>query len=266
MQDWPIRLFNKSVLKQRKYQEIVDQLGDTTGLHGLDIGSDNGVISYLLRQRGGTWASVDLDDEAVASIRAMVGDEVYQTDGRHLPFADDAFDVVIIIDMLEHLHDDRALVEEIARVLKPGGRLIINVPHDKRTPLRWFRHAIGQTDALHGHVRPGYTVADLQTLCGDLFTIQAHRTYSKFFSEFLDTLIRQAVALLKRGKQKDFAAEEATKGQIVTGEDLESSRKMFKFYSLIYPIFWLVSRLDYLLFFVSGYMLIVKAANKQTAN
>lgn len=60
--DWPLRLFNKSVLKQRKLREIVDMLGPVDGQHCLDIGGDNGVISYLLRQRGGAWKSADLDE------------------------------------------------------------------------------------------------------------------------------------------------------------------------------------------------------------
>ena len=42
------------------------------GLRCLDLGSDNGVVSLLLRERGGSWASGDLTEEAVASIRSLV--------------------------------------------------------------------------------------------------------------------------------------------------------------------------------------------------
>ncbi|PSO97333.1 MAG: hypothetical protein BRC51_17305, partial [Cyanobacteria bacterium SW_12_48_29] len=51
-QNWSVLLFSKSVLKQRKFKEITEFLGETNDLHCLDIGSDNGVISYLLRKRG----------------------------------------------------------------------------------------------------------------------------------------------------------------------------------------------------------------------
>ena len=65
IEHWPIALFNKSVLKQLKIKEITNLLGSTESLVCLDIGSDNGVISYLLRQRGGSWKSADLSENAV---------------------------------------------------------------------------------------------------------------------------------------------------------------------------------------------------------
>ena len=57
---WPKALFRRSVLKQRKLAELVAMLGPTAHLRCLDLGSDNGVISLLLRERGGSWASGDL--------------------------------------------------------------------------------------------------------------------------------------------------------------------------------------------------------------
>ncbi|MEQ8999846.1 MAG: class I SAM-dependent methyltransferase [Coleofasciculus sp. B1-GNL1-01] len=251
--EWPLLLFEKSVLKQRKFQEITALLGESTELHCLDIGSDNGVISYLLRQRGGIWKSADLDEHTVDSIRGLVKDNVFQIDGRQTPFADNEFDRVAIIDFLEHIHTDEEFVKELFRIIKPGGELIINVPHIKNSLLRRFRLAIGQTDEKHGHVRPGYTVDDLVSLLMGRFKIVSHRTYSKFFSEAIDTLMTLALDVLKRGGAK------SQKGRIVTGQDMKRYQKMFRMYSLVYPVVWLFSKLDGLLLGVSGYMLIVKA-------
>ena len=78
--NWPVLLFNKSVLKQRKYREITHLLGEPDHLHCLDVGSDNGVISYLLREKGGTWKSADLDEKSVNSIRQLVNLDVFQID------------------------------------------------------------------------------------------------------------------------------------------------------------------------------------------
>ena len=55
---------------------------------------------------------------------------------------------------------------ELARVTRPGGRLVVNTPHLKRTLLRRLRHALGQTDEKHGHLRPGYTPERLRELLG----------------------------------------------------------------------------------------------------
>ncbi|MBK7642328.1 MAG: class I SAM-dependent methyltransferase [Planctomycetes bacterium] len=49
-------------------------------------------------------------------------------DGRRLPFADASFETVLSTEVLEHVLSPRAVVEEMARVLKPGGRLLVTVP------------------------------------------------------------------------------------------------------------------------------------------
>ena len=56
--EWALALFRRSVLKQRKLAEITAMLGPTAGLRCLDLGSDNGIVSLLLRRGGGDWASV----------------------------------------------------------------------------------------------------------------------------------------------------------------------------------------------------------------
>lgn len=259
---WPIRLFNKSVLKQRKYKELTQSLGSTEGLRCLDIGSDNGVISYLFRKCGGSWCSADLDTQSVSEIKNLVKSEVFQIDGGRTPFEDNSFDCVVVIDFLEHIPNDVAFVVELNRILKPNGRLIINVPHIKNSLLRKFRLAIGQTDEKHGHLRPGYTPESLECLIKAQFTMEQHKTYSKFFSEFIDTLMVQAIYLLQRNKNV-----ESKKGAVVTGGDLKKHKSMFRLYSLIYPVVLFFSKLDHLLFFSSGYMLIVRAkVNKEVAS
>lgn len=254
---WPILLYRKSVLKQRKVKEITALLGPTEGLHCLDVGGDNGVVSYLLRRRGGEWKSADLDERAVRAIRELVRDGVFQIDGQKSCFRDDEFDRVIIVDFLEHIQTDSEFAKELFRIIKPGGELILNVPYVKDSLLRKFRHALGETDEKHGHVRPGYTLDGLKDLLQGGFTIVSSRTYSKFFSESIDTLVSFAYGRLKKGEAA------SSKGLIVTGQDLIRNRKIFRFYSLTYPLLWVIARLDGLLFWTSGYMLITKAISNK---
>jgi SAM-dependent methyltransferase len=250
---WPKALFRRSVLKQRKLAELVAMLGPTAGLRCLDLGSDNGVVSLLLRERGGSWASGDLTEEAVASIRGLVPEDVHLLEGDRLPFPDAVFDAVAVVDMLEHVPDEAAFVAELARVTKPGGRLVVNTPHFKDTGLRRLRHALGQTDEKHGHLRPGYSPERLGQLLAGRFAVEEHHTYSRFFSELVDTAINVAVERLgKKGSDK---------GMVVTGADLARHRKMFSIYSVLYPMVWALSRLDALVP-ASGYMLIARARRK----
>src|SRR6266851_2100424 len=135
---WALRLFEKSILKQAKYRALVGYVGDTSERDCLDLGSDNGVIIYLL----------------------------------------------------EHVRDDARCVAELARILRPGGELVVNTPHVKTLSLvRPLRERLGLTDEWHGHVRPGYTRASLRALLEGGFRVEGASTYSKFFSESLDVAL-----------------------------------------------------------------------------
>jgi SAM-dependent methyltransferase len=252
--DWAVALFRRSVLKQRKLAEVAAMLGPTSGLRCLDLGSDNGVVSLLLRERGGSWASGDLTEEAVASIRSLVETDVHLVDGGRLPFPDAAFDRVAVVDMLEHVPDEAAFAAELARITRPGGRLVVNTPHLKATSLRRLRHWLGQTDEKHGHLRPGYTREHLAELLAPAFELERCRTYSRFFSEAVDTALNWGMERLgKRG---------SAKGMVVTQTDLSRHRKAFRAYSAAYPFVWALTRLDALVP-ASGYMLIASARRRQ---
>jgi SAM-dependent methyltransferase len=246
--DWALKLFSKSALKQRKLEMLRKHLeGIENSKTYLDIGSDNGVISYLLRKEGGTWHSADLIPETVESIRGLVGENVVQIDGRDLPFADNTFDCVVIVDLLEHIETDREFVQNLHRVLKPEGTLIVNVPDPNEGLLRKVRFALGQTDEAHGHLRAGYSESSLAALLSGLFEVKQQETYSRFFAELIDTLITGALDFLKRGGR-------SKKGTVVTGQDMQKLKKSFKLYSLIYPLMSVFITLDKACVFLKGNM------------
>lgn len=250
--NWHLRLFKKSILKQNKLNAILNYLKVKAGERYLDIGGDNGIVSYFLRQQGGEWVSADLTDEAVKSIKDLVGGEVYRIDADNLPFVEDSFDGVVIIDFLEHINNDKGFIQKLHKIIKKNGTLIINVPNIKRySLLNYARKKIGLGPESHGHVREGYNVDMLNDILGDKFNIVEHKTYSRFFTELMDAVIVLANKLSGKKITK--------KGLVLTEEDMKEKAKMFKIYSLLYPVMWVISKLDFLLFFTKGYSLIVKA-------
>lgn len=221
-------------------------MGSTDGLRCLDLGLDSGAISYMLRKNGGTWKSADVDVEAVKRAQEMLGRSVFRIEPKWMPFPDDEFDRVVVVDLLEHLPDDRAITPELHRVLKPSGMLIVNVPHDQDGLIRKIGRLLGQTYRTHGHERPGYTVADLHRVLGEDFEIGRAKTYSKFFSELTDLLVR-------------FAVDPSRKTEKNVDHSQRPSRLILTAYKLAYPASWLIFKLDHLLFFESGHKLLVEA-------
>jgi ubiquinone/menaquinone biosynthesis C-methylase UbiE len=71
------------------------------------------------------------------------------------------FDLIICSDALEHIEDDHTTVHRFFQALKPGGHLLVHVPHLTRNLFGWHRE--NWLD-IEGHVRPGYTRDGLITL------------------------------------------------------------------------------------------------------
>ena len=102
-----------------------------SGLHVLDAACGEGYGSALLAERAASVVGVDISEEAVthAQERYTANNLSFQAaDGTALPFDDDAFDCVVSFETLEHLHDQKGLLTEFRRVLKPGGFLLISTP------------------------------------------------------------------------------------------------------------------------------------------
>jgi SAM-dependent methyltransferase len=94
----------------------------------LDVGCGSGWVADHLPSYTGIDASPDAVARAVARGRRVQQGDV----DRPLPFADASFDGVILKDVLEHVADPVAVVAEVRRVLRPGGRVFASSPDAQR--------------------------------------------------------------------------------------------------------------------------------------
>jgi ubiquinone/menaquinone biosynthesis C-methylase UbiE len=92
------------------------------GLSLLDIGCGTGHHMRSLRERGFTVAGVDGSEDMLAHARANnPGAEIERADVEEIPFPDRSFDFIVCIEVLRYLPDSFRSLQEMARVLKPGG-------------------------------------------------------------------------------------------------------------------------------------------------
>jgi SAM-dependent methyltransferase len=99
-----------------------DEVGVPTTGRVLHFAPEEGLRSSLRAALGDRYVSADLDPQSVAEVHADI---------TAIPFPDESFDTIICNHVLEHVPDDRAALDELFRVLKPGGRLYSLHPVDE---------------------------------------------------------------------------------------------------------------------------------------
>jgi SAM-dependent methyltransferase len=143
----------------------VDRLHVERGDRVLDLGCGGGRHAFELYRRGARVVALDRNTGDLAGVATMfeamraAGEApdgatatVLHADARQLPFLDDAFDTVVIAEVLEHIVDDHRVIAEIARVVRPGGTVAVTVP-------RWWPEQVcwALSESYHtvegGHVR-----------------------------------------------------------------------------------------------------------------
>lgn len=135
----------------------------------LDVAAGMGAGSNVLSRFGNTVHGLELCEEHLKFAQKKYNKEnifFHLGDGQDMPFTDDEFDLAVSAHTMEHIPNDRKFLEELARVLKPEGKLIIEVPLRVRKP---FVH--NDDPFMKDHERE-YIVEELVSLCSDYFTVK----------------------------------------------------------------------------------------------
>lgn len=128
--------FLEPILRKMRIRRVLPYLREHTDCRLLDIGCGwdasflKSVEPYIKSGVGVDFKAPILTAGKIRTERLILQD--------HLPFADDSFDLVTMLAVLEHLEHPKAILLEIYRVLRPGGKLVLTVPSKAAQPVLEF--------------------------------------------------------------------------------------------------------------------------------
>jgi SAM-dependent methyltransferase len=108
-------------------ERVIARLGLPADARILDAGCGSGRNMVELA-RHGEITGIELSPTSVRLARARNCGEVLEGSVLDLPFPEGAFDLVVSLDVIEHLQDDAGALRELRRVTRPGGALLVTVP------------------------------------------------------------------------------------------------------------------------------------------
>jgi SAM-dependent methyltransferase len=255
-----MRLLSKSLKKQQKLALLKRQIAPLPGSRRLLIthGDNNGAMNYSFREDGGTWSWMEMEAAAIPTIQDLLREPVAQAHPDRLPADDGAFDVIVSLDVQEHLTHPDVFLREVARILRPGGHAVVTTPNgDPWKPVSVLRRAIGMTKEKYGHVVYGYNIRQHQEMLKRVGLVPvASGSYSGFFTEAIELGINFAyTTVLSRRRTGRDTGEIAPS----THEKLAAVEKQYRAYSLVYPLLLGFSKLDVLAPLGAGYAVSVVA-------
>jgi ubiquinone/menaquinone biosynthesis C-methylase UbiE len=144
--------------KDLRTKQYFKELKLTEETHILDIGCASGLLLQRIRvsfKSKGT--GIDVSQVLIDKAKREDSQNTYLlADASNLPFPDNTFDIVTSFDNLEHIKEYKEVIKEIVRVLKPGGKLLLNtINKHNRLTIDWLLEKLGSDYHLRraGHVK-----------------------------------------------------------------------------------------------------------------
>ena len=112
---------------------LVQQAREVTGGRGrlLDIGAGRGELLLAARQDGWIVAGIETSTSFADHAEQHASLEILRSPVEQCRFPDASFDVVVLSAVLEHLYNPAETIREVARILRPGGAVFIDVPNER---------------------------------------------------------------------------------------------------------------------------------------
>lgn len=154
----------------------------------LDIGGYDGFISCNLKKIFPCLKITVVDlDKLGLKIAKELGLNTLNASVLKLPITDSQVDIVICLDLIEHIEEDDQMLKEISRVLKKGGKIILTTPGQNGVSFPFMsKRKIEFINKSWGHVREGYSIKRIEHLfLSNGLNIEKTSSYFNSFTRFI---------------------------------------------------------------------------------
>ncbi len=158
------------------YAWIMEALAPHVRGRVIEYGAGTGTITHRLLPHATSLVAVEPSKNLTAALQSRVGANVdvrCETLEEHaVREPDQSADTIVMINVLEHIEDDRAALRNLIRILRPGGALLLFVPA--------LQLLMSEIDRVHGHYRR-YHRADLRAKVAEAGATVIHCAYFDMF-------------------------------------------------------------------------------------
>lgn len=248
-----INPFYYSIPTRVRDKAFLEMLQPSKGDKILNVGCGLGYFTDLLASKDALVDAVDIDKDCIEYCQKHMKGRYKVADIHKLPLTDKYYDKALCTEVLEHTNNNKIVLDEINRIIKKGGTLVVSVPCNEGIFSSHFKN-IGHNNVNENsheyHWHKGYTkneIIDILKQSG--FIYKSHCYTLIAFAEIFTGLSKIVVKVLQ-AKKIDSQANAL----------LIKDKWLWKIYKKLFPIIWWLVKLEQPLSkVIKGHMIIIQA-------
>ncbi|MEM1158904.1 MAG: class I SAM-dependent methyltransferase [Verrucomicrobiota bacterium] len=119
----------QNYLHWQRYKHVLEKINSKSSM--LELGAGLGVFSNMVKPKVSFYRGIEYNKAACKEAQIRIGSDklIKEGDAQNMKFPDSSFDEIVCLEVIEHLPHYRKALDEVARVLKKGGKFYVSIPY-----------------------------------------------------------------------------------------------------------------------------------------